>query len=190
LGVVLETLVSGISAFPFKTFALLMQSIHLAIGLVEGVVTAAVVGYVGRVRPEIFLVDRRGGVLAGLPIRKVLVTLAAAAILTGGGLSWFASDRPDGLEWAIDQASRKSDLAAPQEGRQGMPAGVQEEKTALQPDDRSFAPGGGQTAVDLSWSGVQVDTSIAGLVGGILTLVLIAGVGLLLRWRRPREVPS
>ena len=35
-GVVLETVASGITALPFSTFVLLMQPIHLAIGLVEG----------------------------------------------------------------------------------------------------------------------------------------------------------
>ena len=34
--VVLETFYSGISALPFKTFVLLMQPIHLAIGVVHG----------------------------------------------------------------------------------------------------------------------------------------------------------
>ena len=52
-GVVLETLFSGISELPFSTFVLLMQPIHLAIGIVEGLVTAAVVTFVWKARPEI-----------------------------------------------------------------------------------------------------------------------------------------
>ena len=40
--VVLETLTSGITVLPFSSFVLLMQPIHLAIGLVEGLVTGAV----------------------------------------------------------------------------------------------------------------------------------------------------
>src|SRR5450759_5154608 len=39
-GVVMETLFSGISELPFSTFVLMMQPIHLAIGIVEGLVTA------------------------------------------------------------------------------------------------------------------------------------------------------
>ena len=52
-GVVLETMASGVAALPFSTFALLMQPIHLAIGLVEGMVTAAVLCFVYKMRPEI-----------------------------------------------------------------------------------------------------------------------------------------
>src|SRR5512147_1567946 len=37
--VVLETLFSGVSALPFAPFLLLMQPVHLAIGVVEGFVT-------------------------------------------------------------------------------------------------------------------------------------------------------
>lgn len=37
-----ETLLSGITQLPFAAFLLFMQPIHLAIGLVEGAITAAV----------------------------------------------------------------------------------------------------------------------------------------------------
>ena len=40
--VVLETTLSGITELPFGAFVALMQPIHLAIGLVEGLITAAV----------------------------------------------------------------------------------------------------------------------------------------------------
>ena len=46
--VVLETEASGISELPFRTFVLMMLPIHLAIGVVEGVATAAVVSFVAR----------------------------------------------------------------------------------------------------------------------------------------------
>jgi len=51
--VVLETLFSGKTELPFSTFVLLMQPIHLAIGMVEGLVTAAVISFVWKARPEI-----------------------------------------------------------------------------------------------------------------------------------------
>lgn len=47
-GVVLETLFSGKTELPFGAFLLLMQPIHLAIGIVEGLVTAAVWWYSSR----------------------------------------------------------------------------------------------------------------------------------------------
>ena len=46
LSVVVETSLSGITALPFGAFAALMQPIHLAIGLVEGGITAAVLLFV------------------------------------------------------------------------------------------------------------------------------------------------
>ena len=52
-GVVMETWFSGISELPFSTFVLMMQPIHLAIGIVEGLVTATVVAFVWKARPEI-----------------------------------------------------------------------------------------------------------------------------------------
>ncbi|MBU1183931.1 MAG: energy-coupling factor ABC transporter permease, partial [Proteobacteria bacterium] len=51
--VVMETLLSGKSELPFGAFVLLMQPIHLAIGIVEGFITAGVINYVQSARPEI-----------------------------------------------------------------------------------------------------------------------------------------
>jgi cobalt/nickel transport system permease protein len=51
--VVLQTLFSGISELPLRTFVLFMQPVHLAIGVVEGLVTAAVVNFVRNAQPEI-----------------------------------------------------------------------------------------------------------------------------------------
>ncbi len=51
--VVLETTLSGITELPFSAFVGLMQPIHLAIGLVEGIITAAVLTFVYETRPEL-----------------------------------------------------------------------------------------------------------------------------------------
>ena len=51
--VVAETSLSGITELPFGAFMALMQPIHLAIGLIEGVVTAAVLVFVYESRPEL-----------------------------------------------------------------------------------------------------------------------------------------
>ena len=51
-GVVMETVFSGISELPFRTFLLLMLPVHLAIGLVEGFVTASLVGFVAQDTPR------------------------------------------------------------------------------------------------------------------------------------------
>ena len=51
--VVLETSLSGITELPFGAFLALMQPIHLAIGLVEGGITAAVLLFVYKTRPSL-----------------------------------------------------------------------------------------------------------------------------------------
>ena len=52
LSVSVETLASGITELPFTAFLLAMQPIHLAIGLVEGAITAAVLVFLQQARPH------------------------------------------------------------------------------------------------------------------------------------------
>ena len=70
--VVLETTASGITELPFTTFVLLMQPIHLAIGIVEGLVTAAVVLFVYRAQPELLARNAAGEPLRGVRLKPVL----------------------------------------------------------------------------------------------------------------------
>ncbi len=51
--VVLETLISGVSELPFSVFVAAMQPIHIAIGLVEGLITAVVLCFIYEARPEL-----------------------------------------------------------------------------------------------------------------------------------------
>ena len=51
--VVLETTLSGITDLPFGAFCAIMQPIHLAIGLIEGLITAAVLLFLYEARPEL-----------------------------------------------------------------------------------------------------------------------------------------
>ena len=99
----LETSLSGITELPFGAFVALMQPIHLAIGLIEGLVTAAVLVFVYESRPELLRdVDTNAqGVSAKRSLKTVVVILAVVAALVGGGLSLLASSNPDGLEWAL-----------------------------------------------------------------------------------------
>ncbi|MGE5455476.1 MAG: energy-coupling factor ABC transporter permease, partial [Methylocystaceae bacterium] len=110
--VVLETFFSGQTELPFSTFVLMMQPMHLAIGLVEGLVTAAIVTFIWQARPEIINRATTDNSLGNPPITKVVIGLAIAVILVGGGLSWFTSAKPDGLEWSILQIYGSPELAA------------------------------------------------------------------------------
>ena len=89
--VVLETLLSGKSELPFGTFVLLMQPIHLVIGLLDGIITAGIINYVRKARPEIIEASFFSSPLdAGIYIKNVLITFLIIAVVTGGALSWFA----------------------------------------------------------------------------------------------------
>ena len=100
--VVLETSLSGITELPFGAFVSLMQPIHLAIGLVEGLITAAVLVFVYESRPELIqgtLPAETAG--SRRTLKSVVAILAILALFVGGGLSLMASSNPDGLEWAL-----------------------------------------------------------------------------------------
>ncbi len=189
--VVVQTLVSGISELPFGTFVLLMQPIHLGIGVVEGLVTAALASFVWRARPEVLeLSADHGGAPAG-SLRPVLAAFAAAALVTGALLSWFASTHPDGLEWAMFRTTGKEELAAPDGGIHAALAGLQE-KTAFMPD-YGFAEAPAESeepaAETGQWPSVSAGTSVAGVVGGGMVLALAALIGLSLRLIPRRPVP-
>ncbi len=108
---VLETLASGITELPINTFVVLMQPIHLAIGLVEGIVMSAILWFVYSMRPEILESSLNGTeVKKETSVKKVVIILAVATLLVGGGLSWFASSNPDGLEWAMERTAGTTEL--------------------------------------------------------------------------------
>lgn len=187
-GVVLETVTSGISSLPFSTFVLLMQPIHLAIGLVEGLVTAAVVTFIWQARPDLLPTTASLAPMQRRPYGKVLAGLAICAVLTAGCLSWFASSHPDGLEWAIRGVTGHEELAPPTDGVHGWLARLQEHLAFLpgydfKPTEPVAAEAQPVETQQPAWPAVQTGTSVAGLVGGSVTLLLAAAIGLVLKRR-------
>jgi len=183
LGVVLQTVASGITSLPLTAFALLMLPIHLAIGLAEGAATAAIVLFIRRARPDLLARPPAAAAAAGSSMKPLVAALAAAALFTGSVLSWFASTQPDGLEWSIERTAG-GEIAAPDRGVHGVLAGVQQALAVL-PD--YGLPGAAQAAeagAESAWPKVDAGTSLAGLVGGAVTLGLVCGLALLLRHRR------
>lgn len=188
MGVVLETTLSGISTLPFTSFVVLMQPIHLAIGIVEGLVTAAVVLTVRQARPEIVVGQLAG---AARPMRPLMVGLAVAAALTAAVVSWFASAQPDGLEWSMAKVSGTEELATPEEPVHTFLARLQQ-ATAFLPDydfkraEAAEAPQG----EEISWPAPSAGTSVAGMIGALLVLAIAAATGYGLRMLRRRAVQS
>ena len=182
LGVVLETFFSGISDLPFATFLLLMQPIHLAIGIVEGLVTAAVVVFVWKARPEILEMTAASRPAGTLSFKNVLAGLLITAAVTGGFISWFASTHPDGLEWSVSRSTGKEELEPPKKGLYGLLAELQG-KTAFLPDYGFKESKKGEASGD-AWPAVDSGTSLSGILGGALTLVTLVLIGTLLKRRK------
>jgi cobalt/nickel transport system permease protein len=186
--VVLETVASGISSLPFPTFVVLMQPIHLAIGVVEGLVTAAVVSFVSAARPDIIRAATEPVSLGSLPLRNVFLSFLAAALLTGGIVSWFASENPDGLEWAIAKVTGAEEVTGTEDSVHGMLAALQE-KIAFLPD-YSFKDGAATAAEGVAYAGEakpdeagRLGTSVAGGVGALISLALAFFIGFALKRR-------
>lgn len=146
-----ETVASHITALPPGRFFLLMTGIHLAIGIVEGLATGAVLLFVQRSRPELLQPDavrhysRRN-------VRGVVIGFAVAAVVIACGLAFLASDEPDGLEWSIARTAGSPEIEAEHTGMLSQAAEAAQQSTALMPD---------------------YEGSLAGIAGTVMVLILV-----------------
>lgn len=170
--VTLETLVSGITELPFTTFVATMQPIHLVIGLVEGLITAAVLLFVYEARPELLQSSQEKK--SRMSLKGTIVTVFVAAVVIGGGVSLFASSHPDGLEWSIEKITGSTELEADSDVYDSA-ADIQE-KTALLPD-YAFKD-----------SDSTFGTTFSGIVGGVVVIVVCVGACYAFRFFRKRKV--
>jgi cobalt/nickel transport system permease protein len=180
--VVMQTLLSGRSELPFGTFLLMMQPVHLAIGLVEGFVTAGVINFIRAARPEILesAVSARP-LSAKISIKKVFTGLLIATLVTGGVLSWFASSNPDGLEWSVEKVFGKPELPEAEQGIAPALKSVQK-KTSFLPD-YGFKKSDGEKEgkEEPSWPAVDPGTSVSGIVGAGIVLAAVLLIGGIIR---------
>lgn len=158
--VTVETWLSGITELPFAVFAGMMQPIHLAIGLVEGLITAAVLVFIYEARPEILYgYVKEGKEPEGRMSRKgTVAVLAGAAAVIAGVVSLFASGYPDGLEWSMEKVAGTAELAA--DGGVYRIAEKLQEITAVLPDYGFRA------------SDSAAGTSVSGIMGGVIVLTV------------------
>jgi cobalt/nickel transport system permease protein len=167
--VTLETLASGITELPFAAFVASMQPIHLAIGTVEGLITAAVLCFIYEARPE--LLWGVGAVKTQaegkLTFRKTIAVLAGLAVVIGGVFSLFASAFPDGLEWSLEKIAGTTELEA--SGKIYDWVTRIQDKTALLPDYAFWH------------SDSALGTSFSGILGGLVVVGVCVGAGYLLR---------
>lgn len=170
--VTLETLSSGITELPFSVFLGFMLPIHLVIGLVEGLITAAVLLFIYEARPQLLMGYANTQPSEGWKASTVIGVLAALALFFGGLLSLFASSNPDGLEWSMLQTAGTTELES--SGVIHQWAERLQSSTALLPD------------YNLGESESAVGTSLSGIVGALIVLVCCV-VGSLIVKRRIRE---
>ena len=200
--VTVETTVSGLTDLPFSRFALLMIPVHAAIGVAEGFITIAVLEQLpawsqaqGAPRPH------EGRRVAGV---------ALAAVLVAGLLSWFASARPDGLEYSVAKLGVEPSGAPGslnqrltqwqaqhallpdydfRPGPAGTTAAVQAE---VEPASRNGLGTHGAAAPSAAepWPKLSKGTSIAGLGGALLVALLALGLGGLASWWSRRRAEA
>ena len=157
-GVVVETMLSGITELPFKTFLMFMQPIHLAIGVVEGVITAVVLSFIYENRPEILA--RTSSNENKMSAKKLVTVLMIISLIVGGIVSLFASPNPDGLEWAMAKTSGVEELES--DGKvHSVLSNIQEKISFL--TDYTFNISNGSSLVE------NVGTVFSGVVGVLIT---------------------
>ncbi len=188
-GVVLETVFSGKTELPFGSFLMMMQPIHLAIGIVEGLLTATIVSFVWKSRPEMIEIQLPTQSLRKHSSFKIITMLAVVAIFIGGFVSWFASEKPDGLEWSMEKVAGTAELKLP-DGIHQFAANIQN-KISVFSDYTIFH---NKTSIENPvlvegsiTDKINLGKSVAGLFGGILTFALAIFTGFLISRFKKRK---
>lgn len=139
--VTVETEMSGVTVLPFREFLGVMGSIHLFIGLGEGLATAAVLGFVRQYQPSLLDEYRAGHHEKVHNYKRALWIFGGLALVLGGCFAWIASSYPDGLEWSIAKVTGLEELPG---AATGIARGIAEVQstTSVLPDYSS------------TWSGI------------------------------------
>ncbi len=157
-----ETLISGVTELPFSIFVATMQPIHLAIGFVEGLITAAVLIFVNEARPELLWgIGTSEKTESKLSLKGTIAVLGAAAAVCGAVISLFASAFPDGLEWSMEKVAGTAEL----EASGGVYSAAENIQTAT-----SLLP-------DYAFKGneAMLGTSFSGIIGALVVAALTVG---------------
>ena len=172
--VTLETLASGVTQLPFGAFVLAMQPIHLAIGLVEGLITSAVLCFIYEARPEILWNgNKKIEKEARFSYKKTIGILSCLVVIIAGGFSLLASSNPDGLEWSIEKLTGSTEIEGQENNVYQTAQSIQDTTTIL--PDYSFEN-----------SDNPLGTSVSGIVGCIITVVFLLIVGYIIKLKRKK----
>ncbi len=167
-----EAALSGVLLVPFSTFLITMLSVHLLVGFMEGLITVAVLAYIQQTRNDLILDSVSGRIR--LSKTAVLVTLLVFTVIIGAGLSLLACGFPDGLEWSYTERPDQPGFEPAVSNEAPTVAAVDDfqSRYSLLPDYSVRTAGLGEVAagdaeVAAGW------TSFAGVVGSVLTMVLV-----------------
>jgi len=184
----IESAFAGRLSIPVTHFLAVMIGVHLLIGVVEGAITFAVLAYLRQARPAC-LGLAAAAQKENISRKAVALSLVITALLLAGVVSWFASTKPDGLEWSyLDHkyAQAQSAIKRPS----GTIDAVDELQTKYAPlPDYSARPthmgavgaeNTDEAPSDDAWPNINGWTSLAGVVGTAVTLVAVYAVAILL----------
>lgn len=174
--VVLQAGISGVLTVPLRLFLGTMLGVHLLIGLVEGLLTLSIVAYLQQIKPELLVSRPQTSVTI---TRGLLGGFAVLTVLIAGVLSLWASERPDGLEWSYaDRPDQPGFTAMVHNETKAVTAvdALQDRLTPLPEYSKRPSP-------DLAEAGAGW-TSFAGLVGSLVTMIVI-WLGAKLSRKRP-----
>ena len=163
--VVIEAIISKILLVPVGTFLATMAGVHLLVGIMEGLITVAILSYLTAVRPD--LIEGMTG--EGMFSRKAAVlSLVVITIITAAGFSLLASSKPDGLEWSYLERPEQPDFKPLIANDDPRIKSVDElhSKIALMPDYTTRGASE-EHPISAGW------TSLAGIVGSMVCMGLI-----------------
>lgn len=164
--VTLETMLSDVSALPWNRFLSIMTLIHLPIGVVEGLATAAVLAFVARTRPDLLNSESRNP--SKKSMSRAVMWFALATVVIVGGVVWFASANPDGLEWSIAQVAGVEELEQEHPTLVSLWAGKVSNSTSIMAD---------------------YENPLSGITGAVIVLLIVWCItSLLVRRHKPKEV--
>ncbi|MCX8083448.1 MAG: energy-coupling factor ABC transporter permease [Calditerrivibrio sp.] len=158
--VTLQTTLSGISDLPFTKFLSLMLFIHLLIAIAEGAIT---VGVYKIIKNTAFYSIQKNDTRFFNPV----MSLFLLSLITAGVFSHLASDNPDGLEWSISRIIGESKELEAVSNKIHLV--FQKIQSII-----SFLPD-----YNLPNSDSPLGLSLAGIVGALLTIILVMTIGFL-----------
>lgn len=188
VSVAAQTVLSGKTDLAFGRFAGLMMAIHLPIGLGEGVLTWMALRLICRLYPlselHVVAATRMEARQARSPVAALFSVGVAAAILASL-LSWFASTKPDGLEWSLERAIPAWESKIVQSPRERDPS-ISDSRIEEGAPMAGYTLGADKGASGEKWPAADLGRSAAGIVGGLLSLGLAAAVGGIVFWLRKK----